>query len=310
MEKIILLVFSLISLASCDDFVVLSSPKSIKFEGSSDLPSSAISEVFAASLGYSVYSTEPWTGLIMLNPLDTAKTVVSFHIEGGNDLKFDNDKTFKITGDEMFFEETIRSKVLEHSHLAVDIDLVNRDGDQVTTSIGDIEKSAISDKLLYLTSKNKGDREFLDEVSYLNGLADILSSLKTQPAYINVRISMNSLSKTSKVQTEAGKLLRSTIKKLNDAIQKAYGSNALVTVITTDSRQTHTRSKRETVDGTNEFNVADLRSADYPVIFNIIFWFSLILLFSLIAISLALGNVEDKDSIIYRMTGARGKKDN
>ena len=38
---------SFISSASCADFVVLSSPKSIKFEGSSDLPSSAISEVFA-----------------------------------------------------------------------------------------------------------------------------------------------------------------------------------------------------------------------------------------------------------------------
>lgn len=57
-------------------------------------------------------------------------------------------------------------------------------------------------------------------------------------------------------------------------------------------------------------NLAKLTDKDFPVIFNIIFWFTVILVFTLIAISLALSNVEDKDSIIYRMTGARGKKDN
>jgi renin receptor len=105
-------------------------------------------------------------------------------------------------------------------------------------------------------------------------------------------------------------LLRSTINKLNAAIQKTYNGNALVTVVTTENHQTHSRSKRAADNDYEKYNVASLRSADYPVIFNIIFWFSLILIFSLIAISLALSNVEDKDSIIYRMTGARGKKDN
>ncbi|KAG5671792.1 hypothetical protein PVAND_001968 [Polypedilum vanderplanki] len=312
MEKIILLVFSLISLASCNDFIVLSSPKSISFKGSNDLPSQAISEVFAASLGYSVYSTEPWTGLYVNNPLETAKTVVSFVVEGADDLNFDNAKSFKVTGDDMFFEQTIHQKVLEHSHLAVDIDLANREEELVVTSIGDVEKSTLSVKLQYLNSKNKGDKDFLDQISYLNGLKDIIANLNTQPAYINVRLSLNSLSKSDSTRTEAIKLLRSTLNKLNDAIQKAYNGNALVTVITVESHQIHSRSKREIVenDEENKYNLATLRSSDYPVIFNIVFWFTIILLFSLIAISLALSNVEDKDSIIYRMTGARGKKDN
>lgn len=59
-----------------------------------------------------------------------------------------------------------------------------------------------------------------------------------------------------------------------------------------------------------DYNLAELTSQNYPVVFNIMFWFTIIFVFSLIAISLALSNVEDKDSIIYRMTGARGKKDN
>jgi hypothetical protein len=76
----------------------------------------------------------------------------------------------------MYFEETIHSKVLDHSHLAVDIDLVSKDSDQIITSIGDLEKSSLSsDKLQYLNSKNKGDKEFLDQIAYLNGLNDIVS---------------------------------------------------------------------------------------------------------------------------------------
>jgi hypothetical protein len=75
----------------------------------------------------------------------------------------------------MFFEETIHSKVLDHSHLAVNIDLVNRDSEQIITSIGDLEKSSLSDKLQYLSSKKKGDKEFLDQIGYLNGLNDIVS---------------------------------------------------------------------------------------------------------------------------------------
>lgn len=134
--------------------------------------------------------------------------------------------------------------------------------------------------------------------------------MKTKPAFINVHLSMNSLSKKTS-ESEANKLLTTTLKKLNDAIQKAYDNEALVVVITVPSYPHHSRAKRAAENSDEkDHNLADLASANYPVIFNIIFWFSLVMIFSLIAISLALGNVEDKDSIIYRMTGSRGKKEN
>lgn len=136
--------------------------------------------------------------------------------------------------------------------------------------------------------------------------------MDTKPALINIHLSMKSLSKKAS-RSEANKLLVSTIKKLNDVVQKVYDNEALVVVVTVPSYpQQHSRSKRAAEDEKNEnpYNLADLTSSNFPVIFNIILWFSLILIFALIAISLALSNVEDKDSIIYRMTGARGKKDN
>lgn len=134
--------------------------------------------------------------------------------------------------------------------------------------------------------------------------------MKTKPAFINVHLSMSSLSKKTS-ESAANKLLTTTLKKLNEAIQKAYDNEALVVVITVPSYPHHSRAKRAAEDESdNKYNLADLASANYPVVFNIIFWFSIIMVFALIAISLALGNVEDKDSIIYRMTGARGKKEN
>jgi len=111
----------------------------------------------------------------------------------------------------------------------------------------------------------------------------------------------------SAAHSEAIKLLVSTIEQLNVAVEKVFDGQAVFAVITVERHLQ--RSKRQTETPT-DYNLASLTSKDYPVIFNIIFWFSIVFIFSLLAISLALSNVEDKDSIIYRMTGARGKKDN
>lgn len=126
---------------------------------------------------------------------------------------------------------------------------------------------------------------------------------------------MKSLSKTSSARSEANKLFISKINKLNEVIQKKYSDNALFTIVVVDEHiPHHARLRRQAQplaeNETNPYNIASLSGADYPVIFNIILWFSLVFIFALIAISLALSNVEDKDSIIYRMTGARGKKEN
>lgn len=72
---------------SCNDFTVLNSPKSIDFKGTSSLPSESVSEVLAASLGYSV-SGSKWDGLYVNDPFNSAKGVVSIVVEGVEDLDF------------------------------------------------------------------------------------------------------------------------------------------------------------------------------------------------------------------------------
>lgn len=60
-----------------------------------------------------------------------------------------------------------------------------------------------------------------------------------------------------------------------------------------------------------DLNLAKTYSQDYPVIFNIILWFGVVIAFSLLAISYAIACMDPgRDSIIYRMTSNRIKKDN
>lgn len=60
-----------------------------------------------------------------------------------------------------------------------------------------------------------------------------------------------------------------------------------------------------------DLNLAKAYDDNYPVIFNIILWLGVVIAFSLFAISYAIATMDPgRDSIIYRMTSTRIKKDN
>ncbi|XP_066591248.1 ATPase H(+)-transporting accessory protein 2 isoform X2 [Prorops nasuta] len=63
--------------------------------------------------------------------------------------------------------------------------------------------------------------------------------------------------------------------------------------------------------GQGGLNLAKEYNEDYPVIFNIMLWFGVIFVFSLLAICITIADMDPgRDSIIYRMTSNRMKKDN
>lgn len=133
-----------------------------------------------------------------------------------------------------------------------------------------------------------------------------------------IRISLDAVTKTHEVgspaHTEILKVLKSSIEELVVAAEKAYKNKALVTLIATSHQSIHQRVRRAAAAATSDdkkYNIAPAYDDDYPVVFNIIFWFSIVMIFSLLAISLAIGNMDPgRDSIIYRMTSTRMKKDN
>lgn len=311
--KTFLVILSVICAVHCSEFIVLNSPKTIEFKGKSDLPAESLSEVLSATLGYSVQTLNIWDGLFVNDPFNTAKSVVSIVVEGADDLKFKNSKSFNIVGNQVNFEEALLNKVLDHSHIGVDVNLVDKVNEEIETPFGELQKTDLEYDAKFLKPKtNKHDEEFLNQIAYLQSLTKLFTEEKEKPttliAYVSLRMLSAKHAESSGASSEAAKLLVSTIEKLNAAVSKAFGGNAVFTVVTLPEQ--HIRAKRQTEPEQTDYNLADLTSKNYPVVFNIIFWFSLIMIFALIAISLALSNVEDKDSIIYRMTGARGKKDN
>jgi hypothetical protein len=73
------------------------------------------------------------------------------------------------------FEDALHNKVADHSHLAIDIDLIDKVGDEVKTPFGFLKKAEV-DSVSFLKPKtNKYDEEFLNQVAYLKGLPLMVS---------------------------------------------------------------------------------------------------------------------------------------
>lgn len=73
---------------TCNEFIVLSSPKSVEFKGTSDLPSESLSDVLAAPLGFSIGDSAKFDGLFVKDPFSSAQAVVTVVVEGVDSLDF------------------------------------------------------------------------------------------------------------------------------------------------------------------------------------------------------------------------------
>ncbi|KPJ14104.1 Renin receptor [Papilio machaon] len=120
---------------------------------------------------------------------------------------------------------------------------------------------------------------------------------------------------------EAKKLLGGALIELSKAFTKAYDGAVLVTAVCTDVAHTRraVRSARLPRQVTTPTTPAapsaspssTSYSADYAAIFNILLWFGVVFVFTLVAIVYAIMDMDPgRDSIIYRMTSTRMKKDN
>nr|CAH7736821.1 unnamed protein product [Callosobruchus chinensis] len=314
---------------------VLHHPPNLLFKGHDHLKESTLIEAFTAALGFSTEHYSNWQGMYIEAPFDLAEAIVTVAVDGVSDIGQQKGHHFPLktdVGEGKIFqhlEERIASHFPEQGTNLVRIDLANGLEDihkyKIFKDIHGKNPKHIAHKALKIDIDE--DRQFLKQITLLHEIAQkveegVMQKDNIPDVYWFRFDSLHALSDlhgpNSTEAMEAKQLLSDVIMQLNAAFSKVYGDNALITVITSDT--SHTRKARsilqaaapkEDGDDKTTYNLASYYNKDYPVIFNIILWFGVMMVFSLLAICIAIGNMDPgRDSIIYRMTSTRMKKDN
>ncbi|GFY62915.1 hypothetical protein TNIN_338461 [Trichonephila inaurata madagascariensis] len=118
---------------------------------------------------------------------------------------------------------------------------------------------------------------------------------------------------------EALRLLRQIIAEVKSTMRNIYDDNLVISVIKTNSitlplghkgRKLLEVTSTETPVYVNTYNLAPEYDPMFPIVFAMLLFVSLLLILSLLGVSMAMWNMDPgKDSIIYRMTSQRMKKD-
>ncbi|XP_030370005.1 renin receptor [Scaptodrosophila lebanonensis] len=314
-------IFSLLIVAihASGEFTVLSSPKGISFKGNDALDSYNVGDVLYASLGNAVNGDSNWSGMTFSDPFNLAKCIIAVHVQGTRHIATTGaSKTYDLVGSSTSNSLNGLAAELEAANEPVcDINFEQyEDGIQAFKScFGDFEAPAAKPTKHLNPSLHSADKQFLQEIGYINAASENLADMLKPSNVLLVRLSVEGIAKAhgdkSEALDEANKLISAAIGRLLVAAQKSSGS--VLFVQTTDEEVSSSRTKRDAVppNTLNPYNLAEYYDYNYPVIFNIILWFMVVFGLSLLAICYAIGSMDPgRDSIIYRMTSTRMKKDN
>ncbi|XP_017078661.1 ATPase H(+)-transporting accessory protein 2 [Drosophila eugracilis] len=301
------------------EFTVLNRPKSISFKGNDALESQYVGDVLYASLGNAVIGDSNWNGLTINDPFNLAKGVIVVHVQGISHVTTaGNVKSYELTGSRTDGSLNALAAELEAANEPVcDINFEEFDnGVQAWKScFGDFDTPAAKPTKHLNPSLHSADKQVLQEIGFINAAADHLAEMAKPSNVLLLRVSVDGVAKAhgekSVAVDEANKLLSAAISRLLAASQKS--SDSVLFVQTTEKDVAASRAKRDAIGAstTNPFNLAVYYNSDYPVIFNIILWFMVVFGLSLLAICYAIAAMDPgRDSIIYRMTSTRIKKDN
>ncbi|XP_012531496.1 ATPase H(+)-transporting accessory protein 2 isoform X3 [Monomorium pharaonis] len=247
--------------------------------------------------------------------------------------------------------QAIRSRVEERSNDNTLVRINLSDGVDALgqSALGEL-KPANMEKLKFLSPEVEEDCKFVEEMQLLHAIADNAFSAKKHDSGTDVYWLVISALKpvldlhgnTSAAAKEAYTLLNDAMKHISKAFVNTYDGKIVIAAFTNDAwkvrnaRSVLNRERRDTpahktknvktTGGATErqSNInnnlfakpefsgrAKTYSEDYPVIFNIMLWFGVVFVFSLLAICVAIADMDPgRDSIIYRMTSNRMKKDN
>ncbi|XP_011056096.1 PREDICTED: renin receptor isoform X3 [Acromyrmex echinatior] len=218
------------------------------------------------------------------------------------------------------------------------------------SALGELKPTKI-EKLKALNSEIEEDRKFVEEIQLLHAIGDNALSAKKHDSGTDVYWLVVSTLKSclemhgnsSATAKEAYQLLSKEIEHVSKAFFNIYDGKIVIVIFTNDAwkvRNARSVLERKRRDDTPAHKTKNVKSTakgapinsdindnffikpefsgraktyteDYPVIFNIMLWFGVVFVFSLLAICIAIADMDPgRDSIIYRMTSNRMKKDN
>lgn len=322
--KLLIVAISLIAAVSATgQLTVVDAPASLTFKGGDKLESESVGDVFAAALGQSIEHPSEWNGLYINNPFETARGVVALIVDGVNKVHIGDEKSsiYPLAGSSAVESiDGLMARLVEDKQLAVDIDLAQ--GFDANPILGDfqVESTKKTSDGLKPTERLE-DKMFVQQLAALDAIAEKLKSsdVESLPVLMTVRVSLSQIVEAhagpSPALTDAMKQLTVATDKLMKAAQKGYQGDALVAIVTVGKdelvRNRRAADTKQGEEDTNPLNLAPTYSPNYPVMFNIMLWFGVIFAFSLLAISYAIATMDPgRDSIIYRMTSNRMKKEN
>ncbi|KAI5646950.1 renin receptor-like protein domain-containing protein [Phthorimaea operculella] len=323
-------VLSIISVNAEGEFAVLTKPDSLKFAGHDEIRETALKEVYSAALGLSTEERSDWDGLYITNPFKMPEAAVELYVDGVASLgNFEGkSRNYPLLVDEYepdtfdFIRERIHSRFAGQNNRLVNLRLADsHELKSYEDVFGSVKVNKPSDSSLsHLKTSVEEDLQFLNELEVLKAVTVAVKKMKPDFKIDFFYLRFSSLhplvdyhGPKSAQAAEAKQLLNDAIIELNQAFKYAYDGSVLFSVVCTDVA--HTRRTARAADPAKQEQAQaqsdPIDNADYPAIFNIILWFSVVMIFTLVAITYAVMDMDPgRDSIIYRMTSTRMKKEN
>ncbi|XP_026282038.2 ATPase H(+)-transporting accessory protein 2 [Frankliniella occidentalis] len=321
------------AVAAEGELQVLHSTDSLHFHGHERLSQDTLKEVLSASLGFTIEKSSDWKGLRILDPFQYSEAVAVLVVDGVKNLdsKLPHIHRYPLTTTEHEEDtwQSLRSRIdarfphKVHNNSVYRVDLQDIVTGGQSPLLDGVRIAQDAQEYKYLDVDVEEDAQLLKEVQVLRALAHKIETLGIAhdglpDLYWIVLRGLHAVSDrhgaTSLATIEAKQLVSEAGNALSQAFSNVYDGRVVFATVATDS--SHTRRARSLLQDSSADTPVTIDdptaySDDYPVIFNIILWFSVVLIFALIAISVAIADMDPgRDSIIYRMTSTRMKKDN
>lgn len=322
--KVVLVLSTLVSICAASSLEILAAPGSLKFPNAgATLKTTQISTLNENILGLSARQVDGFPISVDMFSRPRALAVVT--VVGTEDLSLGG-KTY-----------TTKSDGVETVGFDQDMALLfGADRESVQVSAGGItgSKLALAAKQETIDSSVIGTKR-TTLIRELEAVYQLSAAIKAAGVQMDNNADVFRVTITGLVgitdanqKQEAINDIKAAIETLTAAINNAYGGQAVVELLTfdaetgavenTESREipTHNIQKREVAfkdalkQARKSYQVAVPVSSDYPAIFAIFLGLVVILVVALIYIVVGMASIDpEKDSIIYRMTTTRMKKD-